>query len=83
MPAALPRRQGKMRGYFVASAPALANLAVLDRGRAGDADGSDNLAIRDEGNAAFERRGSAQRERAQSEAALRYQVLDSKCGRHR
>src|SRR5262249_3590424 len=43
----------------------LGDLAVLDRGRAGDADGSDNLAIRYEGNAAFERRGSAQRERAQ------------------
>ena len=41
------------------------DLAVLNRGRAGDADGSDNLAIRYEGNAAFERRGSAQRERAQ------------------
>src|SRR5262245_17652179 len=43
----------------------LGDLAVLNRGRAGDADGSDNLAIRYEGNAAFERRGSAQRERAQ------------------
>lgn len=54
----------------------LSDLAVLHRGRAGDADGSDNLAIRYEGNAAFERRGSAQRERAQPEATLRHQVLE-------
>src|SRR5262245_48919744 len=58
----------------------LGDLAVLDRGRAGDADGSDNLAIRYEGNAAFERRGSAQRERAQPEAALRHQVLEHLAG---
>jgi hypothetical protein len=62
-------RQAKIRGiYFV--------VAILDRGRAGDADGSDNFAIRDEGNAAFERRGSVPRERAQPKAALRCRVLE-------
>jgi hypothetical protein len=54
----------------------LGDLAMLDRDRTGDAEGSDNLAIRDEGNAAFERRGSAPRERAQPKAVLRYQVLE-------
>ena len=54
-----------MRGvYFVASD---GDLAILDRGRAGDTQGSDKLAIRDEGNAAFERRGSAPRQRARAQ----------------
>jgi hypothetical protein len=50
----------------------LGDLAILHRSRAGDADGPDNLAIRDEGNAALERRCSAQRERAHTETALRH-----------
>src|SRR5262249_52437861 len=37
----------------------LGDLAILNRGCAGDADGPDNLAIRDEQNAALQRRGSA------------------------
>jgi hypothetical protein len=37
----------------------LGDLAILNRGCAGSADGPDNLAIRDERNAALQRRGSA------------------------
>src|SRR5262249_44607201 len=37
----------------------LGDLAILNRGCAGGADGPDNLAIRDERNAALQRRGSA------------------------
>ena len=36
----------------------------------------DNLAVSDERNAALQRRGSAQRERTHTEAALRDQILE-------
>src|SRR2546422_7537435 len=52
------------------------DLAVLHRGRAGDADGADDLAIQHEGNAALEWGGAAQCEQTQIEAALRHQLLE-------
>src|SRR5262249_41477977 len=54
----------------------LGDLAILNRGCAGGTNGPDNLAIRDERNAALQRRGSASRERTHTQAALRHQVLD-------
>src|SRR6266851_8389060 len=50
----------------------LGDLAILNRGCAGDTDGSDNLAIHDEGNTTLQRRRSAEREYAHTDAALRH-----------
>src|SRR5262245_40507876 len=52
------------------------DVAVLNRGRAGDPDGTDDLAILHEGNAALERGGAAQREQTHVHAALRHQILE-------
>jgi hypothetical protein len=48
------------------------DLAILNRGCARDTDGSDNLAIHDEGNTTLQRRSSAEREYAHTDAALRH-----------
>jgi hypothetical protein len=47
LPAALPRRQGKMRGYFVASAPALATWPSWTEVAPQTPMAPNNLAIRD------------------------------------
>jgi hypothetical protein len=59
-PDGAPAPQWKVRGvHFATVGTRLGDLAILNRGRAGDADGPDNLAVSDERTAALQRRGSA------------------------
>src|SRR6266849_6122162 len=75
LPVYLQMRQ-RARSLFRRVSARLGDLAVLCRGGTGDPDSPDDLAVHDEGNTAFQRRGSPQREEANVHAPLCHQVFE-------